>query len=186
MAERVGHHQARRANHWVTLEAPLNIEQAVAQVPNGHAALLDCLTLWASQVMFNTQEDAAPVSETEAFARQRCGATWNSCKSCTAGWRPRPTKCWRWWPGSPSNGRRLVHHEKRPLRHAAGAAVSDAPADPRCLPLDTGLPVACPWTPATRRWAIRAYPLVGLNRPSRRWYCLACGWPFPVACTWMA
>jgi adenosylcobinamide-GDP ribazoletransferase len=24
------------------------------------------------------------------------------------------------------------------------------------------VPVACPWTPATRRWAIRAYPLVGL------------------------
>lgn len=24
------------------------------------------------------------------------------------------------------------------------------------------IPVACPWTPATRRWAIRAYPLVGL------------------------
>ncbi|MFI8749421.1 adenosylcobinamide-GDP ribazoletransferase [Vreelandella lionensis] len=24
------------------------------------------------------------------------------------------------------------------------------------------IPVACPWTPGTRRWAIRAYPLVGL------------------------
>lgn len=24
------------------------------------------------------------------------------------------------------------------------------------------IPVACPWTPATRRWAVRAYPLVGL------------------------
>lgn len=24
------------------------------------------------------------------------------------------------------------------------------------------LPLACPWTPATRRWALRAYPLVGL------------------------
>ncbi|WP_445010133.1 adenosylcobinamide-GDP ribazoletransferase [Vreelandella stevensii] len=24
------------------------------------------------------------------------------------------------------------------------------------------IPVACPWTPATRRWAIRAYPVVGL------------------------
>ena len=24
------------------------------------------------------------------------------------------------------------------------------------------IPVACPWTPATHRWAIRAYPLVGL------------------------
>ncbi|MGM0858704.1 MAG: adenosylcobinamide-GDP ribazoletransferase [Pseudomonadota bacterium] len=24
------------------------------------------------------------------------------------------------------------------------------------------VPVACPWTPTTRRWAVRAYPLVGL------------------------
>ena len=24
------------------------------------------------------------------------------------------------------------------------------------------IPIACPWTPDTRRWAIRAYPLVGL------------------------
>lgn len=24
------------------------------------------------------------------------------------------------------------------------------------------IPVQCPWTPATRRWAVRAYPLVGL------------------------
>ncbi|MGY6566573.1 MAG: adenosylcobinamide-GDP ribazoletransferase [Halomonadaceae bacterium] len=24
------------------------------------------------------------------------------------------------------------------------------------------LPVACPWTPATRRWAVRCYPLVGV------------------------
>ncbi|WP_404465936.1 adenosylcobinamide-GDP ribazoletransferase [Vreelandella aquamarina] len=24
------------------------------------------------------------------------------------------------------------------------------------------IPIACPWTPETRRWAIRAYPLVGL------------------------
>ncbi|MDX5379060.1 MAG: adenosylcobinamide-GDP ribazoletransferase, partial [Halomonas sp.] len=24
------------------------------------------------------------------------------------------------------------------------------------------LPLACPWTPPTRRWAVRCYPLVGL------------------------
>ncbi len=55
MAERVALHRADRdaqgvPDSWVTLEAPLAIDQAIARVPNGHAALLDCLTLWASQV----------------------------------------------------------------------------------------------------------------------------------------
>lgn len=52
MAERVARHQSGRDACWVTLEAPLAIDYAIAQVPDGHAVLLDCLTLWASQVMF--------------------------------------------------------------------------------------------------------------------------------------
>ena len=74
MAERVSRHQAEREaddapSAWVTLEAPLAIDQAIAQVPNGHAALLDCLTLWASQVMFNADADESdPLSTTEGFA----------------------------------------------------------------------------------------------------------------------
>lgn len=52
MADRVSRHQARRAGQWVTLEAPLAIDQAIAQVPDQHAVLLDCLTLWAGQVLF--------------------------------------------------------------------------------------------------------------------------------------
>lgn len=53
MAERVARHQSGRDACWVTLEAPLAIDYAIAQVPDGHAVLLDCLTLWASQVMFS-------------------------------------------------------------------------------------------------------------------------------------
>ncbi|WP_311065635.1 bifunctional adenosylcobinamide kinase/adenosylcobinamide-phosphate guanylyltransferase [Halomonas sp. DWK9] len=69
MAERVARHQADRAVQWVTLEAPLAIDQAIDQVPSGHAVLLDCLTLWVSQVMFHDgEEEAPPLTNTEALA----------------------------------------------------------------------------------------------------------------------
>ncbi|WP_404345434.1 bifunctional adenosylcobinamide kinase/adenosylcobinamide-phosphate guanylyltransferase [Vreelandella venusta] len=69
MAERVVRHQADRASGWVTLEAPLAIDQAIAQVPSGHAVLLDCLTLWVSQVMFQDgEDDEPPLTDTEALA----------------------------------------------------------------------------------------------------------------------
>ncbi|BCB61884.1 MULTISPECIES: bifunctional adenosylcobinamide kinase/adenosylcobinamide-phosphate guanylyltransferase [Halomonadaceae] len=73
MAERVALHRADRdaqgvPDSWVTLEAPLAIDQAIARVPNGHAALLDCLTLWASQVMFDADDAHAPLSTTEGFS----------------------------------------------------------------------------------------------------------------------
>ncbi|XQU09809.1 bifunctional adenosylcobinamide kinase/adenosylcobinamide-phosphate guanylyltransferase [Halomonas sp. LY9] len=74
MAERVARHQAERSppqatTQWVTLEVPLAIDQAIAQVPDSHAVLLDCLTLWASQVMFSGEEDESePFSSHEGFS----------------------------------------------------------------------------------------------------------------------
>lgn len=68
MAERVVRHQQARDAHgqavrWLTLEAPLAIDQALAEVPDGSAVLLDCLTLWASQVLY-----ASKLSEEEGLA----------------------------------------------------------------------------------------------------------------------
>lgn len=63
MAERVARHQISRHAKWVTIEAPLAIDQAMAQVPDGGAVLLDCLTLWASQVLY-----ASELSEEESLA----------------------------------------------------------------------------------------------------------------------
>mgnify|MGYP003149884577 CR=1 FL=1 len=73
MADRVARHQAERTApqaeaQWVTLEAPLAIDKAMAQVPNGQAVLLDCLTLWVSQVMFNEDDESEPLSTTEGFS----------------------------------------------------------------------------------------------------------------------
>ncbi len=52
MAERVRKHQARREAHWRTVEAPLEIGAAiVAETEQGAAVLVDCLTLWLSNLM---------------------------------------------------------------------------------------------------------------------------------------
>lgn len=55
MAARVARHQSARDTRWVTLEAPLAIDQAIAQAPGGAAVLLDCLTLWASQILYASE-----------------------------------------------------------------------------------------------------------------------------------
>ena len=50
MAERIAGHQARRGSRWQTVEAPLGLDKVLRD----HAAaavLVDCLTLWLSNLM---------------------------------------------------------------------------------------------------------------------------------------
>jgi adenosylcobinamide kinase/adenosylcobinamide-phosphate guanylyltransferase len=49
MAERIAHHRARRDARWQTLDAPLDLGRAIAGLTG--PALVDCLTLWLSNVM---------------------------------------------------------------------------------------------------------------------------------------
>jgi adenosylcobinamide kinase/adenosylcobinamide-phosphate guanylyltransferase len=49
MAERIAYHRARRDARWQTLDAPLYLAAAVAGLTG--PALVDCLTLWLSNVM---------------------------------------------------------------------------------------------------------------------------------------
>jgi adenosylcobinamide kinase/adenosylcobinamide-phosphate guanylyltransferase len=50
MAARIAGHQARRAEGWQTIEAPYELPAALSAAPQG-AVLVDCLTLWLSNVM---------------------------------------------------------------------------------------------------------------------------------------
>ncbi len=52
MAERIAHHQLRRGPRWQTTEAPLDLVGALRRTagPEG-AVLVDCLTLWLSNLM---------------------------------------------------------------------------------------------------------------------------------------
>src|SRR5271166_5017652 len=49
MRNRIAHHRARRAQGWLTRETPLDLAEALAA--NTHPMLVDCLTLWLTNVM---------------------------------------------------------------------------------------------------------------------------------------
>lgn len=51
MAARIAKHKARRAEGWQTIEAPHELAEALADAPEDAAVLVDCLTLWLSNVM---------------------------------------------------------------------------------------------------------------------------------------
>lgn len=53
-AERVRRHRERRGSHWVTLEEPLHPENCNL---DRRTVLFDCVTLWATNVMFECNED---------------------------------------------------------------------------------------------------------------------------------
>ena len=70
MAERIAHHRAERGERWRTVEAPLNLAGALAQVGPGEAAVVDCLTLWLSNLMHAGRDVAA---ETERLVAALAG-----------------------------------------------------------------------------------------------------------------
>ena len=51
MAARIAAHRARRGAEWTTVEEPLALAAALADVGPGSAALVDCLTLWLANLM---------------------------------------------------------------------------------------------------------------------------------------
>jgi len=52
MATRIAAHRLRRGSHWKTIEEPLKLEVALAAAAaQGRPVLVDCLTLWLSNVM---------------------------------------------------------------------------------------------------------------------------------------
>jgi adenosylcobinamide kinase / adenosylcobinamide-phosphate guanylyltransferase len=52
MAARIAEHRARRGAFWQTIEAPLDLASAIlAQADRSQPILIDCLTLWLSNVL---------------------------------------------------------------------------------------------------------------------------------------
>lgn len=51
MAGRIARHQAERGASWRTVEAPLDLVSALARLAADEIAVIDCLTLWVSNLM---------------------------------------------------------------------------------------------------------------------------------------
>ena len=78
MAERIAHHRQRRGGRWRTQEAPLALVAALeAAAEPGAVVLVDCLTLWLSNVMLSDLHVEKECGQlVAALARLRDDATW--------------------------------------------------------------------------------------------------------------
>src|ERR687891_2224678 len=57
MSQRIAEHQKRRGNQWRTIEEPVKLAEALlAQRGKTDSALVDCLTLWISNLLIRRDE----------------------------------------------------------------------------------------------------------------------------------
>ena len=59
MADRITRHRADRGDAWRTLEAPLALAHAIDALSANDVAVIDCLTLWLSNLMAGDDDIAA-------------------------------------------------------------------------------------------------------------------------------
>lgn len=58
MAQRIAHHRQIREAHWLTVEEPLALGAAIEKYSKPESVLLiDCLTVWLSNLLFSEQRD---------------------------------------------------------------------------------------------------------------------------------
>ena len=58
MKDKIAAHKIQRGTGWITIEEPLDIVGALASVPEGHLVLLDCATLWLTNVLLADMDEA--------------------------------------------------------------------------------------------------------------------------------
>jgi len=76
MVERIARHREDRGSAWTTLEAPLDIADALKGLGAGDVVVVDCLTLWVSNLMLGEQDVAAAAAELVAAVQRFEGALW--------------------------------------------------------------------------------------------------------------
>ncbi len=67
MAERIERHRAERPGSWHVVEEPLDLGSVIRKVDPNHGMIIDCLTLWVSNLL-ERETDAAILSMSEESA----------------------------------------------------------------------------------------------------------------------
>ncbi len=72
MAERITKHRERRGSEWIEREVPLDLLAALIETDGGGARLIDCLTLWLSNLLHANRDWTTAISQlAEGLSRQR-------------------------------------------------------------------------------------------------------------------
>lgn len=53
MEKRIAHHQQQRGDSWIEHECPTELAEQLSQFEQGEVVLVDCLTLWLNNVIYN-------------------------------------------------------------------------------------------------------------------------------------
>ena len=79
MRERVLRHQQARARStgWNTIEEPVELAQALSNARRFDVLLVDCLTLWINNLMYEAEKRSQTIAEEEI--EQLCGGLLNAC-----------------------------------------------------------------------------------------------------------
>lgn len=59
MRRRIARHRAERPADWVTVEEPRDLAAALGTAAAGHVVIVDCLTLWTTNMVLAGHDDAA-------------------------------------------------------------------------------------------------------------------------------
>ncbi len=59
MRERIARHRADRPAEWQTVEEPLDLSRAIREAPIEATLLIDCATIWISNLMWEFREESA-------------------------------------------------------------------------------------------------------------------------------
>jgi adenosylcobinamide kinase / adenosylcobinamide-phosphate guanylyltransferase len=73
MAQRIARHRADRPASWITIEEPLDLEVALSKVDTSHVVILDCLTLWVSNLLLAGRDDDEIARLAQEAARSAAG-----------------------------------------------------------------------------------------------------------------
>jgi len=77
MKQRVDRHKKERSDHWMTLEVPVLIPEAITDhTPNMDVMVIDCLTLWINNLFLET-DDPEKITEhahrlTRSLKKSQC------------------------------------------------------------------------------------------------------------------
>ena len=75
MQQRIEEHRSRRGTGWQTVEAPLELAATLDACPNDAPVLVDCLTLWLSNLMLQERTVGPTVDELMDALERRRGLT---------------------------------------------------------------------------------------------------------------
>ncbi len=76
MGERIARHRLDRGPAWTTVESPVDLPEALEGASDGDIVVVDCLTLWLSNLMLEDRDISAATARLTAATGRVKGALW--------------------------------------------------------------------------------------------------------------